>query len=212
MMNIGTGMLKNFKLIAFFFFLTLQSLQAFPSERPEKMLERVTDQMLSTLKTHNRELKKNPQGVVEIIDKILVPHVDETAMARWVAGRNGWQKATPSQRALFTNAFRDLLIRTYASTLMAFDNQKVEYFPIRGSIEGKQRVQVASVIREPGKEQIKVTYRLIAKSDAWKVYDISIEGVSLLKGFQSQFSQEIERNGMDSVIQRMKEHNKKPIK
>lgn len=205
-------MLKKINLIFFFFLLSVQSLQAFPSERPEKLLERVTNQMLSTLKKHDKDLKRNPQGVFEIIDKILVPHVDESAMARWVAGRTAWEKATPSQRALFTNEFRDLLIRTYASTLMEYDNQRVEYFPIRGSIQGKTRVQVQSVIREPGKEQINVTYRLVAKKDAWKVYDISIEGVSLLKGFKSQLSQEIQRKGLDSVIAYLKEHNKKPIK
>lgn len=201
----------NFAFILFFLF-SLQSVQAAPSERPEKMLERVTNQMLSSLKKHSHALKKNPQGVIEIIDKILVPHIDETAMARWVVGRADWEKATPSQRVMFTNEFRDLLIRTYASTLAEYDNQRVEYFPIRGSIEGKRRVQVRSVIREPGKEQINVTYRLVAQKNAWKVYDISIEGVSLLKGFQSQLSQEIQRKGIDSVINYLKEHNKKPIK
>lgn len=205
-------MFKKFNVFIIFLILCLQSTQAISGERPDKLLERVTNQMLITLKKHNAQLKRNPQGVVEIIDKILVPHVDEEAMARWVAGRNAWQKATPKQKVLFTNEFRDLLIRTYASTLMEYDNQKVEYFPVRGGVKGKKRVQVASVIREPGKEPINVTYRLIAKQDNWKVYDISIEGVSLLKGFKSQFSQEIERSGMDHVINRLKEHNKKPIK
>lgn len=205
-------MVKRAYLLFIFLFLSFQSLQAYPSEPPEKLLERVTHQMLVTLKKHNQQLKKNPQGVVEIIDKILVPHVDETAMARWVAGRNAWQTATPTQRALFTNEFRDLLIRTYAVTLMEYDNQKVEYFPVRGGLKGQSRVQIASIIREPGKDPINVSYRLVAKNNAWKVYDISIEGVSLLKGFQSQFSTEIQRNGIESVIQKLKEHNKKPIK
>lgn len=205
-------MFKKISLVLLFFTLSLQSLQAYPSERPERLLERVTDQMISTLKRHHEHLKRNPQGVIEIIDKILVPHVDEQAMARWVAGRNAWQKATQKQRVLFTNEFRDLLIRTYASTLMEYDNQRIEYLPIRGGVQGKKRVQVASIIREPGRDPINVTYRMVAKSNDWKVYDISIEGVSLLKGFKSQFSQEIERQGMERVINRMKEHNKKPIK
>jgi len=181
-------------------------------ERPEVMLERITGDMISELKKNDKILKKDPNRVVEIIDKILVPYMDSGSMAKWVAGRNAWSKATASQRARFTSEFRDLLIRTYGATLLEYKNQKVEYLPLRGSLEGKKRVLVSSLIREPGKESIKLTYRLVARSDRWKVYDISVEGVSLLKGFKSQFSQELERTGMDKVTEKLQEHNKKAIK
>ncbi len=181
-------------------------------ERPEVMLERITTDMINELKKNDKILKKDPNRVVEIIDKILAPYMDSGSMAKWVAGRNAWRKATPSQRARFTSEFRDLLIRTYGATLLEYKNQKVEYLPLRGDLEGKKRVLVSSLIREPGKESIKLTYRLVARSDRWKVYDISIEGVSLLKGFRSQFLQELERTGMDKVTAKLQEHNKKSIK
>lgn len=192
--------------------LSCQSVVAWSMERPDTLLERITGSMISALKKHDKELKKDPNRVVEIIDRILVPYMDSESMARWVAGRSAWQKATPQQRSRFTNEFRDLLIRTYGATLLEYKNQKIEYIPYRGNLSGKKRVQIASLIREPGKESIKVNYRLVMKKDGWKVYDISIEGVSLLKGFQSQFSQELQRSGMDNVIAKLKEHNKKEIK
>jgi phospholipid transport system substrate-binding protein len=180
-------------------------------EPPDKLLDRVTGDMLQALKHNNAELKRSPDRIIQIIDRILVPYIDSTSMARWVAGREAWVSASESQRVRFENEFRDLLIRTYASTLLTYDNQVVEYFPVRGGYN-KKRVMVNSVIKEPGKESVRVSFRLMNRSSSWKVYDISIEGVSLLKGFQAQFSNEIRQYGMEQVIKRIKEHNKKPLK
>tara|TARA_R110002110_G_scaffold121431_2_gene297191 strand:+ start:20835 stop:21455 length:621 start_codon:yes stop_codon:yes gene_type:complete len=203
-------LIKRIGIIFFFFTFCWQTCLA-SIERPEVMLERITTDMISALKKNDQILKKDPNRVVEIIDKILVPYMDSASMAKWVAGRNAWRKASPSQRARFTSEFRDLLIRTYGATLLEYKNQKVEYLPLRGSLDGKKRVLVSSLIREPGKESLKLTYRLVAKPDRWKVYDISIEGVSLLKGFKSQFSQELERTDMDKVSAKLQEYNKKEI-
>lgn len=179
-------------------------------EPPDRLLDRVTVDMISALKRHDQELKKRPDRIIQIIDRILVPHIDSMAMAKWVAGRQAWLEASPTERLRFANEFRDLLIRTYASTLLSYDNQAVEYYPVRGGYN-KKRVMVNSVIKEPGKEPVRVSFRLLNRSDSWKVYDISIEGVSLLKGFQSQFANDMRQYGMEHVINRIKEHNKKPL-
>lgn len=181
-------------------------------EAPDKLLEHWTHEVISALRKHDQELRQNPDRIYTIIDQILVPHVDWLAMSRWVVGRNVWSTASEAQRARFTKEFKDLLIRTYASTLRAYNNQTIEYLPIRGGVAGKSRVQVASLIRESGREPIKVTYRLINQNGDWLVYDISIEGISLLKGFQSQFAQELQQKGIDSVIQRLHQHNEKPLR
>lgn len=180
-------------------------------EPPDRLLDRVTQEMISALKRNDRALKQNPDRIIQIIDTILVPHMDSVSMARWVAGRQAWQQASSSERTQFVNEFRDLLVRTYASSLLSYNNQEIEYFPVRGGYN-KKRVMVNSVIRERGKESVRVSFRLLNRSANWKVYDISIEGVSLLKGFQSQFSNEIRQYGMEHVIKRIKEHNRKPIK
>lgn len=182
---------------------------AWTKEPPDQMLKRVTQEMITALKTHDAELKKNPELIYSIVNKIIVPYIDWIAMSGWVVGRNAWNSATEPQRTAFVNEFQKLLIHTYANTLRAYDNQVVEYFPIRGGIAGKTKIQILSVIKEPGREPIRVAYRLADKGDTWKVYDISIEGVSLLKGFQSQFSNEIQQGGMETIIQRLRKHNAK---
>lgn len=200
--------------LIFPFFLILSlglSSLAHAKEAPDILLKRVTQELITELRQQDSALKKSPNKMYGVIDRILVPHVDWHAMARWVVGRTAWSKATPDQRERFAEEFKDLLIRTYSSTLQAYNNQTIEYLPIRGGLEGKNRIQVASLIRESGKEPIHVTYRLADKGDSWKVYDITIEGVSLLKGFQSQFAQEVQQGGLEPLIQRLHQHNEKPL-
>jgi phospholipid transport system substrate-binding protein len=193
-------------------FLGHAAMAAQTKEQPDVMLQRVTQEMIAALRQHDRELREDPDRIFPIIDKLLVPHIDWLSMSRWVIGRNAWMSASTFQQERFSHEFKDLLIRTYASTLRAYNNQTIEYLPIRGGSEGKSRVQVASFIREQGKEPIKVAYRLVDQGSSWKVYDISIEGISLLKGFQSQFSTEIQQNGIEKLTERLHEHNEKPLR
>lgn len=193
-------------------FLMLASLTtAAAIQRPDVMLDNVTQEMLKALRNEHISPDANGNRVVGIINRVLVPHVDSVSMAKWVVGRNGWFRATPSQRDNFTREFKDLVIRTYAASLAAYNNQTIEYTAVKEDYTTKQRIIVSSVIREPGRDPISVAYRLVKQGDKWKVYDINIEGVSLLQGFKSQFAEDIQRNGIDSVINKIKKHNQKPI-
>lgn len=179
---------------------------------PDAMLRQVTQELVTELRSQDELLKRNPNHIYTIINKILVPHVDWNTMSKWVLGRQVWMSATPNQKTRFTSEFRELLIRTYASTLQAYNNQTIEYLPLRASYQGRKRVQVESRILEPGREPIRVSYRLADRGSEWQVYDISIEGVSLLKGFQQQFAEEMHKGGLDFLIKTLDRHNKKPIK
>lgn len=195
----------------FSLYLLVGSAYAYAIERPEILLEEVTQEMLVALKRNDSQIKKDPQRLVQIIEDILVPHVDIYDMSRWVVGRNAWLKASNSQKQRFAKEFKNLMIRTYASSLTAYSDQTIVYKPVRGDVSNKKRVQVSSQILESGRAPINVTYRLVQKQDKWRVYDIIIEGVSLLKGFKSQFAQDIQQSGLDTVIDKMSSHNQKPI-
>lgn len=202
------------RLVSYFIFMfaLVASTASFAIQKPENMLEDVTAQMLRALKQNDKVIQQNPRKLVSIIEDILVPHVDIYDMSRWVVGRNAWLKANNSQRTQFASEFKDLMIRTYASSLKAYSNQTIVYMPVKGDVSNKKRVQVSSQILESGRSPINVNYRLVRKGSGWKVYDIIIEGVSLLKGFKSQFSQDIQRSGsLDVVITKMKTHNDKPM-
>lgn len=200
-----------FYVFSFLFFLCMLNATACAKADPDVLLKQITQELLTTLRSEEAQIQAAPNRLYAIIDKILVPYVDWDAMSHWVIGRSAWAQASDLQRQRFSQAFKKLLIRTYASTLRAYRNQTIEYLPVRGGIDGKSRIQVSSLIKEPGRETIRVTYRLADKGTQWKVYDIAIEGVSLLKGFQAQFATELKQNGLDKLIQRLQQHNEKAL-
>ncbi len=179
------------------------------ADNPVEMLESVTAEVLAQLKSHKTDFDAHPDQLQDMMDRIMLPHVDLDGMARWVVGRTAWIKATPDQQTRFTQQFRHLIINTYAGALSSYRNQTIEYLPVRGGIANKDRVQVTSRIHEPGKESLEVIYRLVKKPDGWKVYDIVIEGVSLLKGFQAQFADDIQQKDFDVVIRNLTKHNQR---
>lgn len=191
------------------FFTCVEAIYA--QARPEQILDNATQSMLSSLKTNKQELKRNPNKIYSIVDDILVPHVDTEYMAKWVVGRQYWAGANADQHRRFISEFKKMVVRSYASSLLAYSDQTVTYFPIKGDIEGKNKVQVSSVIRQPSGESINVSYRLLRVSNDWKVYDIIIEGVSLLQGFQSQFADDLRASGFEKLIDKLHVHNAKPL-
>jgi phospholipid transport system substrate-binding protein len=170
------------------------------------MLKGVTDAVLTQLRSHQSELKTHPDRIYGIAEHLIIPHVDFVEMGRWIAGRNAWKKASESEQADFIAAFKTLVVRTYATSLLQYTDQTVEFMPLKSTTE-KERLQVTSYINGGEKGPIKMDYRLIKEGDNWLVYDIIIEGVSLLKGYQAQFSQDVRQQGLNYVTRKIKTHN-----
>lgn len=174
-------------------------------EDPIIMLREVSTNVLHALQQH-----KNPndlKGIYSLVDKYIIPYVDFNEMSEWVAGRTIWNKATKNTRDEFINVFQVLVVRTYATALNSYTNEKVEFSKQKVDLN-KTRIQISSTIVRHGKENIKLDYRLVKKDNKWYVYDIIIEGVSILQGFQAQFSDEIRQQGLQKVITQIQEHNK----
>lgn len=176
---------------------------------PLVLLQSVTQEVLAQLKAEEVSIKADPHKAQALMNRLMLPHVDIEGMAQWVVGRTAWKEATPAQQKAFVGQFRHLILNTYANTLSAYHNQTIEYMPMREAVGNKTRVQVMSVIHDPSKESINVVYRLVKKPDGWKVYDIIIEGVSLLKGFQAQFSEDVQTKGVTKVTEDLRLHNQK---
>ncbi len=176
-------------------------------QAPIEMLKGVTDAVLGQLRAHQRELKTHPDRIYGIAEHLIIPHVDFVEMGRWIAGRNAWKKASESDQAAFISAFKNLVVRTYATSLLQYTDQTVEFMPLNSSTE-KERIQVTSFINGGDRGPIKMEYRLIKQEGSWRVYDIIIEGVSLLKGYQAQFSADVRQQGLDYVTRKIQEHNR----
>lgn len=174
---------------------------------PLAMLQETSNQMIETLKQNKTTIKTNPQYVENLARQILIPNVDVATMSKLALGRDAWTKATQAQREQFTQQFVTLLIRTYSTALASYTNQSIQFMPIRGGVQGKTRVQVYSKIIQPGGPAIPVNYSLILRGNAWKVYDMSVDGVSLVQSFKSQFASEIAQGGINGLLNSLKQHN-----
>ncbi len=174
---------------------------------PIDMLQSVSDQSIAELRANRATLKTNPRVVYRIINNILLPHAAMQDMARIALGRNAWNAATPAQRAEFTREFTRLMVNTYSSALATYTDETIKFAPLREDYQNLKRVQVEStIIRDQG-PPLSVKYRLVLKGSAWKVYDITVEGISILESFRSQFAAELSQGDLESLLQKLASHN-----
>ena len=174
-------------------------------EQPVALLERTSTQVIKILRDDRELLKKEPERVYKIIDEYILPHLDQVTMAKLALGKN-WKKATNEQKREFVGAFRDLLIRTYSKSLLEFKDQEIRYFPANLA-EGDNRTSVKAEVIQPGGPSIPIAYRMRVKDNAWKVYDIKIDGISLVTSYRGTFTQEIRKSGMDGLLEYMRDKN-----
>jgi phospholipid transport system substrate-binding protein len=170
------------------------------------MLQDSANKILETLKEHKSNLKNNQQLIFQAVERYMLPNVDVTGMSRSVLGRQAWLKATTAERAEFSKAFTQLVIRTYATPLAEYTDETVTFSPVRGPLAGRF-VRVNSQIVRTHANNIPLTYSLVSKNGQWKIYDLSVEGVSLLQSFRSQFAQALQNSNMKDLIQQMRQHS-----
>lgn len=179
-------------------------LAAMTATDPQQIVKQTTEQVLQILRTEGDALKKNPQRLYQLINELILPNFDFQQMSKWVLGRH-WREASPSQQVEFAKQFELLLVRTYSNALAQFRDQSVEFLPTLDRSDTQVAVRVS--INQPGGPPVPITYQMYKVGDAWKVYDVAIEGVSLVVNYRSSFAQEITRNGVDGLIQRLAEKN-----
>jgi len=191
------------------FLLTIMGVvQAVSAESsPVPMLEHSANQIISTLKQNKAQLKHNHQVIHQAVERYLLPHVDVNGMARSVVGRVAWSKASVAERQEFTRVFTQLVIRTYANPLAEYKDETVKFLPAHGSFNA-HFTRVSSIIVRSNGQNIPLSYSLVLKNDNWKIYDLSVEGVSLLQSFRSQFGQVLNSSSMQELIQQMHKNTK----
>ena len=182
------------------------SAASFAIEGPDELVKRTAEDVLAAVKS-DKDIQAGDQGkIFALAEEKIVPNFNFDKVSRMVLGKN-WIKATPEQKTAFQAEFRSLLIRTYATALSKYRNQVIEYKPFRKASESNV-ASVKTLIVQPGGQPIAVDYTLEKQADAWKVYDIVIEGVSLVTNYRGQFAQEIRTNGLDSLIKKLGDKNR----
>lgn len=182
------------------------SAQAMPE--PQALVKEASDNMLKALKDHEAELESNPQKIYTLVQDILFPHFDFERMARLALGRS-WRDASAEQQTKFVEEFRLLLVRTYATAMLEYTNEEIRFLPFRDDVE-KGRVSVPMEVVQPNGPSVPMSLALYKnKNNEWKVYDVKIEGISLVTNYRSSFNRDIRTSGMDALIESLSKRNDK---
>lgn len=172
---------------------------------PEQLVRSTTDQMLALFVENRQMIERDPRSLYGLVDDIVLPHFDFQRMSQWVLGKY-WRSASAEQREKFLQEFRNLLVRTYSSLLFDYTSQTIEYLPSRITHNG-ERATVRTVVNDTDGAKIPIVYSMYLKNNNWQVYDVAIEGISLVSNYRSTFASEIRSSGLDKLIERLTQRN-----
>ena len=172
---------------------------ALAAEPPPDVLARTTTQEVITILKQDKELQRgNLAKVHQLVEAKILPHFDFNRMTQLALGKH-WPRATAQQKQSLVTEFRNLLVRTYSSSLIAFTDQVIEFKPLAMK-PGDTDVTVRSEIRQPGGQPIPIHYSFYKTAFGWKVYDVTIDGVSLVTNYRASFAGTIRQSGIDGLI------------
>jgi phospholipid transport system substrate-binding protein len=186
----------------------LLSLPALAQEAtaPDVLVKSVTLEVVDMI-AKDKEIKAGSRAkLIELIEAKVLPHFNFASMTALAMGQN-WNRASPEQKTRLTEEFKTLLVRTYASALSAYSEQKFEFRPLRAKPSDTE-VTVQVRVLQPGSQPVPIDYSMEKTAANWKVYDVMVGGVSLVVNYRTEFSNAVRANGIDGLIKELQTKNK----
>lgn len=172
---------------------------------PDALVRGTTTDIIGVLKKEKDAFTKDPKRIYELVDAKVLPHFNFTRMTQLAVGKH-WNSASPTQRDALTKEFRTLLVRTYSSALELYKDQSIDVRALVAPAADNE-VTVKTQINHPGGQPIPMDYRMERTASGWKVFDVTVEGVSIVTTYRSQFNTEVGRTGVDGLIKSLSEKN-----
>ncbi|MFT4606551.1 MAG: phospholipid transport system substrate-binding protein [Urechidicola sp.] len=199
-------MIKTFVMMKALLLIALFSLNVFSADiDPQQLIKHATDRVLSEIKLNSDDYRANPEKLFTLVDEVVLPHFNFVAMTNLALYRHR-NEFNNEQKTRVVNEFRNLLIRTYGTALLEYNNQEVNYLDMLGSVEGG-KVKVRTEVTQAGGSAIPLDYSLRRGKQGWQVYDIQVDGISLVTNYRSSFSREIKKNGVEGLIKLLAERS-----
>ena len=173
---------------------------------PDVLVKEVADDVLKIVQ-QDRELRAGDQSkMAALLEEKIVPHFDFERMTRLAVGRS-WRQATPEQRRQLVDEFRTLLVRSYSSAYSAYRDVVVEVKPLKLR-PSDDDVLVRTQIKLPGgAPPVSVDYSMFKASSDWKVYDVTVEGVSLVTTYRNTFGEMVRQGGIEGLVKALSDMN-----
>ncbi|MDH3633674.1 MAG: ABC transporter substrate-binding protein [Gammaproteobacteria bacterium] len=189
----------------FTFMLLLVVWPVFAAMGPEQLIKQTSDKVLAEIKANADVYQSDPERIYQLVDDVVLPHFDFSAMTDLALGKYK-DKVNGEQRPTIVNEFRSLLVRTYSSALLEYTDQELIYLPMEG-VESDGIVTVRTEIEQAGGFPIPINYTLRLGDEGWKVFDISVDDVSLVTNYRSSFARAIKKDGVDGLIKTLQDRN-----
>lgn len=170
---------------------------------PDVLVKTVTLEVVDIIRK-DKELQNDRKKVVALIETKVVPHFNFTSMTASAVG-SAWPKATPEQKTRLTDEFRTLMVRTYASSIAAYKDQKFDFRPLRAKPTDTD-VTVQVRVLQQGAEPVKLDYDMEKTARGWKVWDVRIADISLTANYRTEFANIMRSSGIDGLVTAL--HNK----
>jgi len=184
-----------------------------PTLQPHEILNKATNELLVVLNRDRAKIKESPEYVYVVVKKYLVPHIDFVSAARWVLGKHE-RSASLAEKKQFIREFRTLMIRFYATALREYlitsdteiTKDMIQYAPVKLK-KGDTEVIVRSEIIPASGKKVPVHFHMHLKRGKWKIFDVAVEGVSVVTTYRTSFSSQIRKKGLLAVIASLKKRN-----
>jgi phospholipid transport system substrate-binding protein len=191
---------------AFLLCLFIPAARAQEQLAPDVLVKNVTTEVVELISKDKEIRSGNRAKLIEVIEAKVLPHFNFAAMTALAVGRN-WSKATPEQKKRLTEEFRTLLVRTYASALSAYSEQRFDYRPLRAKPTDTD-VIVNVRVMQSGTQPVPIDYSMEKTGSGWKVYDVMVGGVSLVANYRTEFNGMVREYGIEGLIKNMQEKNR----
>jgi phospholipid transport system substrate-binding protein len=172
---------------------------------PEDLVKKVTAEVLDAIQADQQLQGGDRKKALALAEQKILPLVDFREATQLAVGR-AWVTATATQREQLVTEFRGMLVRVYSNAIGVYRGQTMRVLPVHmapGATEATVRNQYIS----DGKQPVAVSYSMKQTSSGWKIYDINVEGVSLVLTYRSEFEQITRVSGIDGLIKRLQEKN-----
>ncbi len=172
---------------------------------PDQLVQKTTDDILAAIKSDKELAAGNKQKALKLAEEKVLPYIDFEQATRLAVGRS-WREATPEQKKRLVDEFRAMLVRTYSNAIQAYQGQTLKVLPSRAKQDPEDTVVRTQYIRAGG-QPLPIEFHMRQTDKTWKVYDIVVEGVSLVMTYRSEFDAVVKQEGIDGLIKRLAQKN-----
>lgn len=175
---------------------------------PNEVVESAIEELAKALDGRRDALADDRPALYEVINEILLPRFDRQYAARLVLARH-WRTADREQQRRFIDAFYSSMLRRYADGVLEFQEDRIEVLSFRGDLS-RPRVQAKTIVRLDDGSRVPVDYGFVNRDGEWKLFDVTVEGVSFVRNFRAELDVEIRESSLDAVISRLEAEAERP--